>query len=76
MVFKSAGGLSSREIPQTKGLVPGTRQSEVAIRRQDNIRNKVRVTIQTFLGNTKVVLLTGQFPDNQGLVCKSIKRSV
>jgi len=41
---KSSGGSSVVDIPQTEGTIPRTRKSELAIRRDDHILNKVRVT--------------------------------
>jgi len=68
VIFKAAGRFASRQVPQTEGLVPRAGQSEVAIRREDNIRDEVRVTIEAFLGHAIVALLTSQLPHNQGLV--------
>ena len=76
MIFKSSGRLSSRQIPQTQSLVPRSRQSKVAIRRQDNIRDEMRVTIQTLLSVAEVVLLAGQLPDNQSLICTNYKTAI
>ncbi len=41
----------------------------MSVRRKNHVGDEVRVTVQTFLGNTKVVLLAGKLPDNQSLVC-------
>lgn len=72
VIFETASGLASGQIPQAQGLVPGTGQSVVTIGGQNDVTDEVRVTIQTLLGETVVgVFVTGQLPDNQGLVTRS-----
>lgn len=56
------------EIPQTEGPIPGTRQSKLSIRGDDNITYKVRVTLQGALGDAIVGFITGQLPHDDGLV--------
>lgn len=69
MIFEAASGFTSSQIPQAQSLIPGTGQSVVTIRGQDDVTDEVGVTIQTLLGETVVgVFITGQLPDNQGLV--------
>ena len=41
MVLEPAGGLPGAQIPQTETLVPGAGESEVPVRREDHVRNKV-----------------------------------
>jgi hypothetical protein len=78
MVLETASGLSSGQIPQTQGLVPRTGQSVVAIGRQNDIADEMRVAVQTLLGNSVVLLVTGQLPDDQGAICgrKDKKKSL
>lgn len=72
VIFEAASSFTSSQIPQTQGLVPGTGQSVVTIRRQNNIADEMRVAVQTLLGETVVgIFITGQLPDNQGLVTGS-----
>jgi hypothetical protein len=49
VVFETASGFASSKIPQAKGLVPGTRESKVTIRGQNNVRNEVTVSLETLL---------------------------
>jgi len=56
VIFESTGRISSRKVPQTKGLVPGARKSKVSIRREDDVRNEVRVAIETLLGDTSEIM--------------------
>lgn len=70
MVLETTGGLSGGQVPQTQGLVPGTGQSVVAVRRQNNVADEVAVAVQTLLGDTVVGFVTGQLPHDQGLVWK------
>lgn len=72
VIFETTSGLASSQIPQAQSLIPGTRQSVVTIGGQYYVTDEVRVTIQTLLGETVVgVFITGQLPDNQGLVTRS-----
>lgn len=68
MIFKTSSRTSSSQIPETQSLVPGSRKSIVAIRRQHNVTDEMGVTIETFLRDPVVRLVAGQFPNNQGLV--------
>ena len=70
MILETASCLASSQIPQAQSLVPGPRKSVVAIGRQDDVTDEMRVTVQAFLWDTIVGLVTGQFPYDQGLVWK------
>lgn len=72
VVFEATSGFTSSQIPQAKGLVPGTRQSVVTIGRKDNITDEVGVSVKTFVWESVVVFIAGQLPDDQSLVCKTI----
>ena len=41
VVLEPAGGLAGGQVPQPQGLVPGAGQSEVAVRGQNNVGDKV-----------------------------------
>lgn len=71
MVLETTGGLSGGQVPQTKGLVPGTGQSVVSVRGENDVTDEVAVTVQTLLGDSVVGLVTGQLPHDQSLVCKT-----
>lgn len=69
--LEAASGLAGSQIPQTQSLIPGTGQSVVTVGREHNVADEVRVSVQTLLGVTVVgILIAGQLPDNQSLVCK------
>merc|ERR1739848_371669 len=59
VIFKTPGGTSSGQIPQSQVLVPRSGQGKVSIRREDNIRNKVSVSMETLLGDSIVLLIAG-----------------
>lgn len=44
VILESSGCVTSAEIPQAQSLVPGSRESELAIRGQHNVGHKMRVT--------------------------------
>lgn len=73
MVLEATGGLASGQIPQAQSLVPGSRESVVTIGRQNDVTDEVRVTVQAFLWDTVVGLITGQLPYDQCLVCNRKK---
>lgn len=68
VIFKSSGCLSCSKIPQTEGFVPRSRQCIVSVRREDNVTDEVRVTLESLLGNSIVSVISGQLPDDQGVV--------
>lgn len=70
MVLEAARRLSCGQIPQAKSLVPRARECIVAVRRENDVADEVRVTVETLLGNTIAVVFAHQTPDDQCLVCK------
>lgn len=75
MVLEATGGLAGGQIPQAQGLVPRAGQGVVAVRRQHNIADEVAVAVQALLSNAVVGLVTGQLPDDQGLVCSRWRKA-
>lgn len=69
MILETTSRLSGGQVPQAQGLVPGSGQGVVAVRGEHDVADEVRVAVQTLLGYAVVVLVAGQLPDNQGLVC-------
>jgi len=59
------------EIPQTQGVVPGTRQRKLTIRWQDHVRHKVTVAVKWLLRHAVARFIPSQSPNNQGLVCNT-----
>ena len=69
---EAAGGVAGVEVPETEGLVPGGGQSELTVGGDDNILDGRVVAAEGLLGDTEVALvIAGQGPDDDGLVCKS-----
>ena len=71
VIFETAGGLTSSQVPETKSLVPGAGESKVSIGRQNNIGDEMSVSLESLLWNTVVLVITSEFPDNEGLVAGS-----
>ena len=46
VVLEPAGRLAGAQVPQAETLVPGTREGEMAIRGQNNIRDEVSAIVQ------------------------------
>jgi hypothetical protein len=70
---ETASGGASVQVPETKGLVPGSGQSELAVGRDNNILNKMVVASESLTGNTVAGLISGKVPDNNALVCDGKK---
>jgi len=66
---KSSGGGSVVEIPQSQGSIPRSRESELAIEGDDEILNKVSMSLQALSWDTIVLFaFSGDVPDQQSLV--------
>lgn len=68
MADELAGGEAGVEVPETEGLVPRRRESELAVRRDDNVRDEVVVAVEDLLGEAERRLVAGELPDDDGLV--------
>lgn len=68
VVLKSSGGLSSSKIPKPQGFVPGSRESIVSVRGEDNVTDEMRVSLQSFLGHSIVGVIPCQLPDDEGVI--------
>lgn len=64
------GGQTSVEVPEAEGVVPRGRKGKLTVRGDDDVGHEVVVAVEDLLGETKVTVLTGQLPDDDGLVCK------
>ena len=49
VVLEPAGSLASGQVPESPGLVLGSRQGEVAIRREDHVRDEVAMPVKALL---------------------------
>jgi len=67
---ESLGGGSRVKVPQAKSMIPRSREGELAIRGDNNILNKVRVSVEGTTGNTVLTLFSGEIPDNDALVSR------
>jgi hypothetical protein len=65
---KAAGGGTIVQVPETESLVPGSGQSELTVRGDGNVLDEVVVASKGTAGDTVVDFVTGQVPDDQGLV--------
>jgi len=55
---ETTGGKSRVEVPKTKGLVPRGGKSELTVRRNDNVRDEVVVSVEDTLGVSERRLFT------------------
>lgn len=55
---ETTSSLASVQIPETEGMVPGGRKSELAIRGDDDVGHEVVVAVENALGVAILVLLT------------------
>lgn len=65
---KAAGGETGVEVPETEGVVPRRGEGELAVGRDDNVRDEVVVAVEDALGVAELVLVARQLPDDDGLV--------
>lgn len=70
MADELAGGKAGVQVPETEGLVPRGREGELAVRRDDDVRDEVVVAVEDLLGETERRLVAGKLPDDDGLVCE------
>ena len=54
--------------PQTHGLVPGAGEGEAGVRGETDVGDEVVVATERLLGNTKVLTVGWQVPDDGTLV--------
>ena len=70
MPDKSTSGDAGRELPQTKGLVPRSREGVCTVGRNHAIGDDVRVSMETSLWVTVGGFVAGKIPYDQGLVAR------
>lgn len=61
--------LACVQVPETKSVIPRCGEGELAIGRDDDIRDEVVVSVQNTFWIAIRSLVTGQLPDDDGLVC-------
>jgi hypothetical protein len=69
MANEAARCESSIKVPQAEGMVPGRRQSKLTVGGDDDIGNKVVVSMKYAFGVAVRIFIASQLPDNDGLVC-------
>ena len=71
---ETAGSETGVEVPQTKGVIPGGREGELAVGRDNDIRDEVVVAVEDALGVPIALFIAGQLPDDDGLVYSAGER--
>ena len=66
---ETTGSAASVEVPQAQRVVPGRRERELAIGGDDDVRDEVVVPVEDTLRVAVLVLVPGQCPDDDRLVC-------
>jgi len=70
MANEATGGGASVQIPEADSLVPGGRESKLAIRGDGNILNEMVVTKKRLAGNAIVGFIPCKIPDDDRLVAR------
>ena len=65
---EATGGEAGVKIPKTEGVVPGRGEGKLAIRRDDDVRNKVVVAVEDSFWDTVRLVRAVQLPNDDGLV--------
>lgn len=65
---EATGGKSRIEVPKTEGLVPRGGKSELTVRRNDNVRDEVVVSVEDTLGVSERRLCKGKTKGQFSLV--------
>jgi hypothetical protein len=68
VAHEATGAAAVVDVPKTKGGIPRSGQSELTIGRDDNIRDKMVVSVKGALRVTVVTFLTGEGPHDASLV--------
>ena len=68
VAHESTRGQTGVKVPETKCVIPRGRKGELTIGRDDDIRNKVIVSVQDAFWIAVRVLVTSQLPDDDGFV--------
>lgn len=73
---KGTGGVTGRELPQSKSLVPGRRQGIGTVRGDHTVGNNVRVAVQRSLRVSVGSFIAGQVPDDQAFVSRTRQQHI
>ena len=66
---ETTGGVASVKIPQAQRVVPRRGESELTVGGDDDVRDEVVVPVEDTLRVAVLVLVPGQCPDDDCLVC-------
>ena len=66
------GCLAGVQIPEAKGVIPRSGKGELTIRRNDDVGDKVIVSMKDAFWVTERVLIPGQLPDDDSFVCRDM----
>ena len=72
---EAAGGSAGVEVPEAESVVPGRGERELAVGGDDDVRDEVVVAVEDALRVAVLILVTGELPDDDRLVCTSCKAS-
>jgi hypothetical protein len=70
---KAAGSKTSVKVPETKSVVPGRGQSELAVGRYHNVGYEMVVTTKDFLRTPVLRFVLCELPNNNCLICQSFQ---
>lgn len=78
VAYKATGGRSGVKVPEAKRMVPGRRKSELTVRGDHDVGNKVIMSSKHPLGISEAVLanIPGELPDNNSFVPRRRKDHV
>jgi len=68
MADESDDALTLNQVPQSSSTIPGSSQSELAIDRQLDILDEVRVASESLVGTSEFLSRVDDIPDQQGLI--------
>ena len=72
---EAAGGDARVEVPEAESVVPRGRKRELAVGRDDDVGHEVVVAVEDALRVAVLVLVAGELPDDDRLVCTPDKAS-
>jgi len=73
---ESSGGSSKIEVPKSESAVPRSRQSELSVRGDNDIRDEVIVSSESFSREAKLLSISSKFPNDEGLVSRASENHI
>jgi hypothetical protein len=62
--------------PKAEGVIPRARESKLTVRRNDDVRDEVRVTFQSTTSETEAAVFASEFPNNDRFVTGSRENNI